>query len=189
MDTGETKKGMTYACQFNLFYNHMLLNAKLLRDLIHAGHYVACQEANLNRVILMYIKPNGDIQWTQPGHSIECSLNYWLNSRVYNDSEIQNKNRFTWEYTIVTPLPKLPQVWDTVEVLEICRKLPEFFLWNNDMKSMVWNKYKVKEIDSNLSMRIWNDWGSWWFNTHNVAKCESDWEIIEYNWSKYIKIA
>lgn len=170
------------------------MNPTLLKDLILAGHRVACKDNDWEWIVFLFIRWDWQIQWTDSSINIEWCIESWLSSIRWNDYDI--KNSFTWEYKIVTPLPQLPKVLDTVEVLDICREIPWFDTWDDDMKNMVWNKYKVKEIDNRLIMRIWNNWSSWWFENRQVAKCEPEkeptpvseeqfWDTIVYNWRTY----
>ena len=170
------------------------MNPTLLKDLILAGHRVACKDDCWDWIVFLFIRWDWQIQWTDSSMNIEWCIESWLSSMRWNDDDI--KNSFTWEYKIVTPLPQLPQPWDTVEVLEICREIPWFDTWDDDMKNMVWNKYKVKEIDNRLIMRIWNNWSSWWFENRQVSKCEPEkaqsiqseeqfWDTIVFNWRTY----
>lgn len=175
------------------------MNSTLLKDLILAGHRVACKTYEWKRKVFLFINWNWCFEWTTSLNTIEDSLSSWLHSSSYTEEIIWEE--FTWEYKIVTPLPQLPQVWDTVEVLEICRELPEFDEWYGGKKDMVWNKYKVKSIDIAWRISCWTEYEEDChnFQTRQVAKCEPQksqsieseekfWEIIELNWKKYREI-
>lgn len=166
------------------------MNPTLLKDLILAGHRVACKDTDWKRKVFLFINWIGEFEWTQIQHSIESSLSFWLDSESYTEKEV--KDLFTWEYKIVTPLPQLPQVWDTVEVLEICRELPEFEEWGVGRKCMVWNKYIVEEISNTKNILI----DARYFPSRAVAKCEPEkaqsiesdekfWDTIVVNWKTY----
>ncbi len=170
------------------------MNPTLLKDLILAGHRVACKSIEWKRIVFLFINWMWKFEWTQQLSSIKSCLYSWLNNYSYSKEEIQDF--FTWEYKIVTPLPQLPQVWDTVEVLEICRELPWFDEWNDNMKYMVWKKYKVTSI--NIIWWVVQLW-IYIFPMRAVAKCEPDveptpvseekfWQVIELNWKKYREI-
>ena len=176
------------------------MNPTLLKDLILAGHRVACKTNEWNRKVFLFVNWDWKFEWTWRRDSIEECLYDWLTSNSLSEKTI--KEDFTWEYKIVTPLPQLPQVWDTVEVLEICRELPEFDdEWNQLMKNMIWKKLKVKYITIYWDLQIYTpdekDYST--FSPRMVAKCEPDkeptpvseekfWEVIELNWKKYREI-
>jgi len=165
------------------------MNPTLLKDLILAGHRVACKENNSMRKVFLFVKGDWRFEWTVFSESIKECLSDGLVGFPYTEQEI--KSDFTWEYKIVTPLPQLPQVWDTVEVLEICRELPWFDSRGDDIKKMVWKRYIVEEIDIFWDIILNN----YWFSSRQVAKCEpdvepvsEDLEVIELNWKKYIEL-
>ena len=166
------------------------MNTTLLKDLILAGHRVACKNTYWERKVFLFIDWNWKFEWTAFSGSIEQCLSDGLVGFWCTEQEI--KSDFTWEYKIVTPLPQLPQVWDTVEVLEICRQLPWFDSREDGQKNMVGKKFIVKEIS-----RFWdiilND--LYWFVLRQVAKCEpdvepvpEDLEVITLNGKKYIEL-
>lgn len=166
------------------------MNPTLLKDLILAGHRVACKIDNNYRRIFMFIAKDWTFQWTFEWRNIDECLVKWLCSRSYNDEEIFKA--FAWEYKIVTPLPQLPQPWDTVEVLEICRELPDFDNRDDERKDMIWKKYLIK--DSSTFWRVEID--KYYFSSRQVAKCEPDkeqsiqseeqfWDTIVFNWRTY----
>jgi len=165
------------------------MNPTLLKDLILAGHRVACKTKEQQWKVFLFINWDWKYQWTNATYGIEKSLSSWLDNTMYDDWWLWEY--FTWEYKIVTPLPQLPQVWDTVEVLEICRELPDFDEWDDDRKELVWWKHII-------------DWYSmWWvhiiwrrFPSRAVAKCEPEkeqsiqseeqfWDTIVVNWKTY----
>lgn len=168
------------------------MNPTLLKDLILAGHRVACKVNNNNWIYITFVcmDLNGEdfFWWQNTTEWYSETINYFW---AYSYKDI--KNDFTWEYKIVTPLPQLPQVWDTVEVLEICREIEWFDEWSEDRKNMIWNKYIVNRASYN-SISIW-----YWFLPLQVAKCEPEkeqsiqsegkpLEIIEFNWKRYIEM-
>jgi len=158
------------------------MNPTLLKDLILAGHRVACKRNDWDRAVFLFIKWDWKFQSTILASSIKKSLDSWL--CWWSWSESQFKENFAWEYKIVTPLPQLPQVWDTVEVLEICRELPRF---DKSLEELIGSKHRVKEVDDNWDIGLAN-W--FYFTSRQVAKCEPEkeqsiqseeqfWEIIE----------
>lgn len=170
------------------------MNPTLLKDLILAGHRVACKTKEWQWKVFLFINWKWELEWTSIQKSIDISIASWLSSVWRTEKEIIDN--LIWEYKIVTPLPQLPQVWDTVEVLEICRELPLFNEWRNDMKDMVWKKYMVEESDYNWMIMIWDDWIHCMFNSRQVAKCEPEkeqsiqpeeqfWDTIVVNWRTY----
>lgn len=169
------------------------MNPTLLKDLILAGNRVACKEHKWYRKVFLFIDWAWCFQWTLTQHSIDASLTEWLSIASCTETEIQED--FTWEYKIVTPLPQLPQVWDTVEVLEICRDIPWFDEWDTYRKNMVSRKIIVEGISLYWDIVI----EGYYFTSRMVAKCEPQkeqsieseetfWEIIELNWKKYREI-
>ena len=172
------------------------MNPTLLRDLILAGHRVACKDNDWEWIVFLFIRWDWQIQWTHSSINIKWCIEEWLSSITWNDDDI--KNSFTWEYKIVTPLPQPPKVWDTVELLEICRELPRFNEWYEGKKDMVWNKYKVKSIDIAWRISCWTEYEEDChnFQTRQVAKCEPEkaqsiqseeqfWDTIVFNWRTY----
>ena len=172
------------------------MNPTLLKDLILAGHRVACKTHEWNRKVFLFINWKWNFEWTQIQHSIESSLSFWLDPESYTEKEV--KEVFTWEYKIVTQLPQLPQVWDTVEVLEICREIPWFDDWAEFIKDMIWKKLEVKAITTYWDIKVYtedkNDYAT--FQTRQVAKCEPEeeptpvseekfWDTILFNWKTY----
>lgn len=166
------------------------MNPTLLKDLILAGHRVACKDNDWEWIVFLFIRWDWQIQWTHSSINIKWCIEEWLSSITWNDDDI--KNSFTWEYKIVTPLPQLPQPWDTVEVLEICRELPDFDNRNDERKDMIWKKYLIK--DSSTFWRVEID--KYYFSSRQVAKCEPDkeqsiqseeqfWDTIVFNWRTY----
>lgn len=169
------------------------MNPTLLKDLILAGHRVACKTFDWQWVVFLFIDWDGYFQWTEIQHSISASLSRWICDNKYDTK--RSKNLFTWEYKIVTPLPQLPQVWDTVELLEICRELPWFNKWLSDRKDMVWKKHTVDRIDESWDIYLWD----FWFTSRQVSKCEPEkaqsiqseeqfWDTIVFNWRTYKSI-
>ena len=172
------------------------MNPTLLKDLILAGHRVACKTHEWNRKVFLFINWKWNFEWTQIQHSIESSLSFWLDPESYTEKEV--KEVFTWEYKIVTQLPQLPQVWDTVEVLEICREFPRFDGFFDNMKDMVWKKMKVKGISPYWDIQIYttDEKDFYTFSSRQVAKCEPEkeqsiesdekfWDTILFNWKTY----
>ena len=166
------------------------MNPTLLRDLILAGHRVACKDNDWEWIVFLFIRWDWQIQWTHSSINIKWCIEEWLSSITWNDDDI--KNSFTWEYKIVTPLPQLPKVWDTVELLEICRELPWFNKWLSDRKDMVWKKHTVDRIDESWDIYLWD----FWFTSRQVSKCEPEkeqsiqsdeqfWDTIVVNWRTY----
>lgn len=166
------------------------MNPTLLKDLILAGHRVACKTIHWYWKVFLFINWEWKFQWTSLKISIEKSIESWLNWEWYTDYIVNLE--LTWEYKIVTPLPQLPQPWDTVEVLEICRELPEFEEWDVGRKCMVWNKYIVEEISNTKNILI----DARYFPSRAVAKCEPEkaqsiesdekfWDTIVVNWKTY----
>lgn len=166
----------------------------LLKDLILAGHRVACKDNDWEWIVFLFIRWDWQIQWTDSSINIKWCIEEWLSSITWNDDDI--KNSFTWEYKIVTPLPQPPKVWDTVELLEICRELDWFDRWSDIMKTIIWNKCKVIEIDDFWMIRIVKDWCDWRLQPRQVAKCEPEkeqsiqseeqfWDTIVFNWKTY----
>ena len=169
------------------------MNPTLLKDLILAGHRVACKTHEWNRAVLLFLDWDGYFQWTIIQHSIEASLSIWIGDDKYDTKWLNNF--FTWEYKIVTPLPQLPQVWDTVEVLDICRELPRFYEREKSRRDMVWRKFTINEHNSFWDIWIW----SFYFTSRQVAKCEPEkaqsiqseekfWDTIVLNWRTYKSI-
>ena len=136
------------------------MNPTLLKDLILAGHRVACKTHEWNWKVFLFINWNWEFEWTVSRNLIEKCFFAWLSETSYTEWEIASI--LTWEYKIVTPLPQLPQVWDTVEVLEICREIA----MSGVMKDMIWKKYIVKE--SNNRHVLLNEF---YFSPRMVAKC------------------
>lgn len=166
------------------------MNPTLLKDLILAGHRVACKDIDWQRKVFFHINWSWKFEWTWYWISINLCLDDWLTSNSLNEETI--KDNFTWEYKIVTPLPQLPQVWDTVELLEICRELPLFNKWLSDRKDMVWKKHTVDRIDESWDIYLWD----FWFTSRQVSKCEPEkaqsiqseeqfWDTIVFNWRTY----
>ena len=166
------------------------MNPTLLKDLILAGHRVACKDNDWEWIVFLFIRWDWQIQWTHSSINIKWCIEEWLSSITWNDDDI--KNSFTWEYKIVTPLPQLPKVWDTVELLEICRELPWFNKWLSDRKDMVWKKHTVDRIDESWDIYLWD----FWFTSRQVSKCEPEkaqsiqseeqfWDTIVFNWRTY----
>lgn len=169
------------------------MNQTLLKDLILAGHMVACKDRDWYRKVFLHIDKEWFFMWTICDKDINTSISDKLSSTIHTEDHI--KEDFTWEYKIVTPLPQLPQVWDTVEVLEICRELNWFEEWDDERKDMVWKKHIVKGISNYWHIII----GDFWFLPWQVAKCEHEkeqpiesegkpLEIIEFNWKRYIEM-
>jgi len=168
------------------------MNPTLLKDLILAGHRVACKYINWQRKVFFHINWSWKFEWTWYRDSIKLCLDDWLTSNSLNEETI--KDNFTWEYKIVTPLPQLPQVWDTVEVLEICRELPWFDEWTDLRANMVWKKIKVSETYG-FNIKILDGSHEWRFSSRMVAKCEPEaqsiqseeqfWDTIVVNWKTY----
>jgi len=169
------------------------MNPTLLKDLILAGHRVACKDTEWYWRIFMFIKNDWQFQWTHGDKTITWCIWIWLSSARFSDNEIAEY--FTWEYKIVTPLPQLPQVWDTVEVLEICRELPWFDKWTDLRANMVWKKFKVSETYG-FNIKILDGSHEWRFSSRQVAKCEPEneqsiqseeklWDTIVVNWRTY----
>lgn len=166
------------------------MNPTLLKDLILAGHRVACKDNDWEWIVFLFIRWDWQIQWTHSSINIKWCIEEWLSSITWNDDDI--KNSFTWEYKVVTPLPQPPKVWDTVELLEICRELPWFNKWLSDRKDMVWKKHTVDRIDESWDIYLWD----FWFTSRQVSKCEPEkaqsiqseeqfWDTIVFNWRTY----
>lgn len=173
------------------------MNPTLLKDLILAGHRVACKTIEPQWKVFepqwkVFLRTDWqwNFQWQLHWISVEDSINKHLSSSLRTDWAIRTK--LTWEYKIVTPLPQLPQVWDTVEVLEICRELPWFNKWLSDRKDMVWKKHTVDRIDESWDIYLWD----FWFTSRQVSKCEPEkaqsiqseeqfWDTIVFNWRTY----
>ena len=175
------------------------MNPTLLKDLILAGHRVACKMKDGYWKVFLHISSEWFFMWTLFDRDINISISAKLSNTIHTKYHISDN--FTWEYKIVTPLPQLPQVWDTVEVLEICRELPDFDEWWDRMKDMVWWRFKVKSISYFWHIRVYTDFEKdyYTFTSRQVAKCEPDveqsivseetlWKIIELNWKKYREI-
>lgn len=169
------------------------MNPTLLKDLILAGHRVACKLIIGQWKVFLRTNWQWKFQWQSHWISIEDAIEKQLSGTLRSDWSI--RQQLTWEYKIVTPLPQLPQVWDTVEVLEICRELPWFDDWDADRKDMVWKRFTVKEINDYWDVVLWDDL----FTSRMVAKCEPEkeqpieseeqfWKSIELNWKKYREI-
>jgi len=169
------------------------MNPKLLKDLILAGHRVACKTKEQQWKVFLFINWDWKYQWTNATYGIEKSLSSWLDNTMYDDWWLWEY--FTWEYKIVTPLPQLPQVWDTVEVLEICREFPWFDEWTDLRANMVWKKFKVSETYG-FNIKILDGSHEWRFSSRMVAKCEPEkeqplkseeqfWDTIVFNWRTY----
>lgn len=165
------------------------MNPTLLKDLILAGHRVACKTKEWEWRVFLLVRWDWQFQWTDSSINIEWCISIWLSSIRFSDAEI--KEYFTWEYKIVTPLPQLPQVWDTVEVLDICREIPWFDKRPDVRKDMVWKKYPVWNIDY---WQVFLD--ICYFPSRAVAKCEREkaqsiqseeqfWDTIVVNWRTY----
>ena len=166
------------------------MNPTLLKDLILAGHRVACKDIEWYRKVFLHIDQEWFFMWTVCDKDINKSMSEKLSNTIHTEDHI--KENFTWEYKIVTPLPQLPQVWDTVEVLEICRELPWFDERSADRKNMVWKKYRVERLENHWVISI-----GWYFlSPRMVAKCEPEkaqsiqseeqfWDTIVFNWRTY----
>jgi len=172
------------------------MNPTLLKDLILAGHRVACKDNDWEWIVFLFIRWDWQIQWTHSSINIKWCIEEWLISITWNDDDI--KNSFTWEYKIVTPLPQPPKVWDTVELLEICRELPRFNEWSEELKDMLWKKLKVKGITPYWDIQIYttDEKDYYTFTSRQVAKCEPEnvqsiqseetfWDTIVVNWRTY----
>jgi len=165
------------------------MNPTLLKDLILAGHRVACKTKDWRRKVFLFVILDWRFEWTVVTESIEECLSDGLSSGTYTEEDI--KEDFTWEYKIVTPLPQLPQVWDTVEVLEICRELPWFDSRVRHRKNMVWKRYLVEKVDKRCNILL----GDCLRSSRQVAKCDPDvefvseeLEVITLNGKKYIEL-
>ena len=168
------------------------MNPILLKDLILAGHRVACKLIIGQWKVFLRTNWQWKFQWQSHWISIEDAIEKQLSGTLRSDWSI--RQQLTWEYKIVTPLPQLPQVWDTVEVLDICRELPWFDERSADRKNMVWKKYRVERLENHWVISI-----GWYFlSPRMVAKCEPEkeqsiqseeqfWDEIIINWVKYIK--
>ena len=170
------------------------MNPTLLKDLILAGHRVACKTNEWMRKVFLFVRWDWRFAWTGLYDSIEWWLSEGLSESSYPEQAIQED--FTWEYKIVTPLPQLPKVWDAVEVLEICRELPWFDGWDDNIKNMVWKRWEVKEVTSFWDIWLeYKDGYKFYFSPRQAAKCKpyvktaSDkLEVIELNGKKYIEL-
>jgi len=172
------------------------MNPKLLKDLILAGHRVACKTKEWQWKVFLFVNWDGKFQWTNVKNTIESCLFTWLSHTIYDDWWLWEY--FTWEYKVVTPLPQLPQPWDTVEVLEICRELPWFDEFCDNMKDMVWKKLEVRRITTYWDIQIYTTDEKYYytFSSRQVAKCEPEnvqsiqseeklWDTIVVNWRTY----
>jgi hypothetical protein len=157
------------------------MNPTLLKDLILAGHRVACKTNEWDWRVFLFIDWEWYFQWTLETKSIEECLSYWLNHSSYTEDEY--KKQFTWEYKIVTPLPQLPQVWDTVEVLEICTETYLFDTWDDRRVNMIWKKYTVENTCQDWTVTMNREC----FSSRMVAKCEPDVEPTPVSEEKTFK--
>ena len=159
------------------------MNPTLLKDLILAGHRVACKDDCWDWIVFLFIRWDWQIQWTDSSMNIEWCIESWLSSMRWNDDDI--KNSFTWEYKIVTPIPQPPQVWDTVEAIRYSR-VP------------IWTKLKVLWYTNDTMIQVsgMDNWESYYFPIRDVAKCEPEkeqsiqseeqfWDTIVFNWRTY----
>lgn len=151
------------------------MNPTLLRELILAGHRVACKDIDWYRKVFLHITSEWYFMWTLCDKDINVTISDRLSNTKLTKSHVQE--HLTWEYKIVTPLPQLPQVWDTVEVLDICRELPWFDReWSESMKNMVWKKLVVKNITLYWDVQVYTEYMEdlYTFSPRMVAKYETD---------------
>ena len=154
------------------------MKAKLLEDLIRQGHQVAVRDNDWKWNVFLFINWNWEFEWTIERITIDKCMEHWLNSRSYTPKEIENY--FTDEYKVVTPTPKLLEVWDTVEILENVREnVREYAIKEErykDCSNTIWQKWlEIRSVYSYWYL-IWTKDKSDFliFPTRAVAKCESD---------------
>ena len=117
-----------------------------IRNLIEHGHWVACEDKDGYWKVFLFVNGKGRLEGTEIGGNITDSMDYGL--RGINYSEQRFEEKFTDNYKVVTPAPKLLKAGDKVEILENVRELPGLDDWFDEKKEMIGQKgFEIRSFD------------------------------------------
>lgn len=140
------------------------MNPNHLKELIEMWHRVAVKKHNGYWKVFLFINWNDLFEWTVERKDISLCLCAWLWGFYCNEDEI--KTKFTNEYKIVTPAPKLLQPWDKCVILENVREVAEKDWRGTCAMQSIWNTVFV--VDS-----TW----PWFYNLLEYQNWDVIWDM------------
>ena len=149
------------------------MTGELLGPVLDQGHWVAMEHNNGRWKVFMYQRPDGEFEGTVCREKIEQCLICGVVGTIYTKEDIEND--FTGKYAIVTPAPKMLEVGDMVQILDIAKECERYKYWHYEAKEMVVGLFvglfEISDI-TNGNYSIWNKdkTCSWDFPQWAVAK-------------------
>ena len=156
------KNNMNYKTQTGM-------TGELLETLIAQRHWVAMEHNNGRWKVFMYQRPDGEFEGTVGHNTIKECLTFGLIGGAYTKEDI--KDDFTGKYAIVTPAPKMLEVGDMVQILDIAKECEGYESWHHEAKDMVGGVLNIRNVASTYYC-VWNKdkTCSWNFPHWAVAK-------------------